>query len=69
MITKALSGIVKGIGCIAAVTAGAYMPFVISDALKNFKDDCDYLLILGGNVIGVDLGIIDFGSSISKEVL
>ena len=23
----------------------------------------------GGNVIGVDLGIIDFGSSISKEVL
>lgn len=54
MITKALSGIVKGIGCIAAVTAGAYMPFVISDALKNFKDDCDYLLILGGNVIGED---------------
>lgn len=54
MITKALSGIVKGIGCIAAVTAGIYMPFVISDALKNFKDDCDYLLILGGNVIGED---------------
>lgn len=54
MITKAISGIVKGISCIAAVTAGVYMPFVISDALKNFKDDCDYLLILGGNVIGED---------------
>lgn len=54
MIIKAISGIVKGIGCIAAVTAGVYMPFVISDALKNFKDDCDYLLILGGNVIGAD---------------
>lgn len=54
MIIKALSGIVKGLGCFAAVTAGVYMPFVISDALKNFKDDCDYLLILGGNVIGAD---------------
>lgn len=54
MIIKAISGIVKGIGGIVAVTAGAYMPFVISDALKNFKDDCDYLLILGGNVIGAD---------------
>lgn len=30
------------------------MPFVISDSLKNFRDDCDYLLILGGNVIGAD---------------
>lgn len=54
MIIKAISGIVKGLGCIVAITAGAYMPFVISDALKNFKDDCDYLLILGGNVIGAD---------------
>ena len=54
MIIRTLSGIVKGIGCFAAVTAGVYMPFVISDALRNYKDDCDYLLILGGNVIGED---------------
>ncbi len=54
MITKAISGIAKGLGGIIAVTAGAYMPFVISDALKNFKDDCDYLLILGGDIIGAD---------------
>ena len=50
MITK----ITKVLGGIIAVTAGAYMPFVISDALKNYKDDCDYLLILGGDIIGAD---------------
>ena len=30
------------------------MPFVISEALKEHNDKCDYLLILGGNVIGAD---------------
>lgn len=44
-------------GCVAgylALTAGAYMPFVICDARKNYRDSCDYLMILGGNVIGED---------------
>jgi uncharacterized SAM-binding protein YcdF (DUF218 family) len=54
MITKVFSGIAKTLGGIVAVTAGAYMPFVISDALRNYKDDCDYLLILGGDIIGAD---------------
>ncbi len=54
MITKVFSGVAKTLCGIVAVTAGAYMPFVISDALRNFKDDCDYLLILGGDIIGAD---------------
>ena len=37
-----------------AVTAAAYMPFVVADALKKHDDDCDYLLILGANVVGAD---------------
>lgn len=47
----------KFIGCAAGIvtlSAGIYMPFVIGDSLKKFNDDCDYLLILGGNVIGAD---------------
>lgn len=47
-----LKKFIKGLTGAIAVTAGIYMPFVISDALKNYKEDCDYLLILGGNVIG-----------------
>lgn len=54
MIIKTLSKIIGSVAGIVAVSAGAYMPFVISDSLKNFKDDCDYLLILGGNVFGAD---------------
>lgn len=54
MIIKTLSKIIGGAAGIVAVSAGAYMPFVISDSLKNYKDDCDYLLILGGNVFGAD---------------
>lgn len=54
MIIRILSKIIGGTAGIVALSAGAYMPFVISDSLKNFRDDCDYLLILGGNVIGAD---------------
>lgn len=54
MIIRILSKIIGGAAGIIALSAGAYMPFVISDSLKNFRDDCDYLLILGGNVIGAD---------------
>lgn len=54
MIIRILSKIIGGAAGIVALSAGAYMPFVISDSLKNFRDDCDYLLILGGNVFGAD---------------
>ncbi|MBR4857646.1 MAG: YdcF family protein [Clostridia bacterium] len=54
MIIRALSKIIGGAAGIVALSAGIYMPFVISDSLKKFNDDCDYLLILGGNVIGAD---------------
>ena len=54
MIFKALSRIMGGAAGIIALSAGIYMPFVISDSLKKFNDDCDYLLILGGNIIGAD---------------
>lgn len=37
-----------------AVSALAYLPFVISDAKKENRDKCDYLLVLGGDVIGAD---------------
>ena len=52
---KLITGILCGAAGIVAVTAGAYMPFVISEARKNHNDKCDYLLILGGNVIGADI--------------
>ena len=51
---KAFGKAVGGLVVTVAVTAGAYMPFVISDAKKNFRDKCEYLLILGGNIIGAD---------------
>lgn len=54
MIIKALSRIIGGAAGIVVLSAGIYMPFVISDSLKKFNDDCDYLLILGGNVFGAD---------------
>lgn len=37
-----------------AFSALAYLPFVISDARKENRDKCDYLLVLGGDVIGAD---------------
>ena len=36
------------------VTAGAYMPFVFNEARKHYKDNCDYLMILGGDIIGAE---------------
>ncbi|MCR5522304.1 MAG: YdcF family protein [Clostridia bacterium] len=38
----------------AAAFALAYMPFVVSASKKKYEDDCDWLLILGSNVIGAD---------------
>ncbi len=51
---KIITGVLGGVAGLVAVTAGAYMPFVISEARKKHNDKCDYLLILGGNVIGAD---------------
>lgn len=54
MFIKALPKIIGGAAGIITLSACMYMPFVISDSLKKFNDGCDYLLILGGNVIGAD---------------
>lgn len=53
-VLKAAAALVGGTAGYFALTAGAYMPFVISDAKKNYNDDCDYLLVLGGDIIGAD---------------
>ncbi len=37
-----------------AVTAAAYMPFVIATSCKKYDDDCDCLIILGGDIIGAE---------------
>lgn len=51
---KVVLGVIGGAAGFIAVTAGAYMPFVIKDAMKKYNDKCEYLLVLGGNVIGAD---------------
>ena len=41
----------------AAVFGGSmacYLSFVVADELRGFCDECDYLIILGGKVIGAD---------------
>ena len=50
MITK--SAIV--FGGIAAVNFGLTMGFIVKDATKKYEEDCDYLMILGGNIIVAD---------------
>lgn len=49
-----VGSVIGGIAGAAVLSAAAYIPFVISDARKKYRDKCDYLLILGGNVIGAD---------------
>ncbi|MBE6770824.1 MAG: YdcF family protein [Ruminococcaceae bacterium] len=55
---KTLSKVMLGVaGTVAGgmmLTAAVYMTLVISEAKKNHSDDCDYLMVLGGNVIGED---------------
>lgn len=36
------------------VTASIYMPFVIRDAKTDYNDDCEYLMLLGNQVVGKD---------------
>ena len=49
-----VGSVIGGIAGAAVLSAAAYIPFVISDARKKYRDKCDYLLVLGGNVIGAD---------------
>lgn len=51
---KKILGAAGGIAGVFALSVATYLPFVISDARKKNRDKCDYLLILGGNVIGAD---------------
>lgn len=51
---KILLGVTGGIAGYFLVTAGAYLPFVIADANRDYNDDCDYLMVLGGDIIGAD---------------
>lgn len=66
---KALLG---AVGCYAAAMS-VHMAKVVADAKKNHRDDCDYLMILGGNVIGADtpspqlLGRMKTAASYLKE--
>ena len=53
-IAKAVAVTAGSVAGYLALTAGAYIPFVIYDAKKNYRDTCDYLMVLGGNVIGAD---------------
>ncbi len=51
---KTAAGVLTGSAAFLITTAAAYMPFVIYDSYMNYRDDCDYLLILGGDIIGAD---------------
>ena len=51
---KKIAGVAGGLTGAFALSIAAYLPFVISDARKKNRDKCDYLLILGGNIIGAD---------------
>lgn len=53
-VSKFLLSAAGVVGGYFALTAGAYMPLVIKEAKKNYRDDCEYLMVLGGNVIGAD---------------
>lgn len=54
LIPKILIGTVGTVAGYLTVTAGSYLPFVINDAKKGYRDSCDYLLILGGQVNGAE---------------
>ena len=50
-------GILNVSGVTTAVMAGTFVSFenlVISEAKKQYWDDCEYLLILGGDIYGAD---------------
>ncbi len=51
---KTALGIAGGTAGAFVLSVAAYMPFVLVDAAKKYDDDCEYLLVLGGDVIGAD---------------
>ncbi len=51
-ILKIIGGTVVGIVGVVAATSVPFLTLVISDANKKHSDNCDYLMILGGRVIG-----------------
>lgn len=53
-IVKILSIVLAVVIGYFVLTASIYMPFVIKDAKTAYNDDCDYLMILGNQVIGED---------------
>lgn len=53
-IAKILSIVLAVVIGYFVVTASIYMPFVIKDAKTVYNDDCDYLMILGNQVVGED---------------
>ena len=48
---KTVCTVTGGIIGFAAIVAGAYMPFVIKESKKKYNDKCEYLMILGGDII------------------
>ena len=53
-IIRTAAGVTGGSAGFLLLSAAAYMPFVIADANRDFDDECDYLMILGGDIIGAD---------------
>ncbi len=51
---KTISKAILSIAGFLAATAGPFLACVINDANKKHRDSCDYLMVLGGNVIGED---------------
>ena len=56
---------VAGIAGYLAVSSAIYLPFVANDAKKNYKEDCEYLLVLGGLVTGADTPSPDLAERIN----
>ncbi len=46
-----------------------YMPFVINDAVKKYDDDCEYLMILGCNILGADTPCSQLVDRMDRAVL
>ncbi len=51
---KAAAAAVGAVAGYVVITAGTFISFVAADAKRNYRDGCDYLMVLGGNVIGAE---------------
>ncbi len=60
---------VLGVSALALMTPAVfYMPFVICDALKNYEDNCEYLMILGSVILGDDTPSSQLNERMAKAV-